>query len=82
MASTRRVRSPHVHYEIAAYGSLRSHAEQMGHERAAAVLQETLDEEVATHQKFATQQFKIAAKRAAMVLARWITAAQVPVPRG
>jgi ferritin-like metal-binding protein YciE len=35
------------HYEIAAYGTVRTYAEQMGQERAAAVLQETLDEEVA-----------------------------------
>jgi ferritin-like metal-binding protein YciE len=33
------------HYEMAAYGSVRTYAEQLGHERAAAVLQETLDEE-------------------------------------
>jgi ferritin-like metal-binding protein YciE len=35
------------HYEIAAYGSVCTYAEQMGQERAAAVLQETLDEELA-----------------------------------
>ncbi len=35
------------HYEMAAYGTVRTYAEQMGHERAAAVLQETLDEEMA-----------------------------------
>ncbi len=39
------------HYEIAAYGTVRTYAEQMGHERAAAVLQETLDEELAADQK-------------------------------
>jgi ferritin-like metal-binding protein YciE len=33
------------HYEIAAYGSVRTYAEQMGHERAASILQQTLDEE-------------------------------------
>lgn len=33
------------HYEIAAYGAVRTYAEQLGHDRAAAVLQETLDEE-------------------------------------
>ena len=33
------------HYEIAAYGSVRTFAEQMGHDRAAAILQQTLDEE-------------------------------------
>ena len=31
------------HYEIAAYGTVRTYAEQMGQQRAAAVLQETLD---------------------------------------
>jgi len=35
------------HYEIAAYGTVRTYAEQLGHERAAAVLKETLDEEIA-----------------------------------
>jgi ferritin-like metal-binding protein YciE len=35
------------HYEIAAYGTVRTYAEQMGQQRAAAVLQETLDEELA-----------------------------------
>src|SRR5215469_9014697 len=35
------------HYEIAAYGTLRTYAEQLGHDRAASVLQETLDEESA-----------------------------------
>jgi ferritin-like metal-binding protein YciE len=39
------------HYEIAAYGSVRTYAEQIGHERAAAVLQETVDEERAADQK-------------------------------
>lgn len=39
------------HYEIAAYGTVRTYAEQLGHERAAAVLQETLDEEVAADEK-------------------------------
>jgi ferritin-like metal-binding protein YciE len=39
------------HYEIAAYGSVRTYAEQIGHERAAAVLQQTLGEERAADQK-------------------------------
>ncbi len=39
------------HYEMAAYGTVRTYAEQMGHERAAALLQETLDEEVAADEK-------------------------------
>ncbi len=33
------------HYEMAAYGSVRTFAEQMGHERAMQLLQQTLDEE-------------------------------------
>jgi ferritin-like metal-binding protein YciE len=39
------------HYEIAAYGTVRTYAEQLGHGRAAAVLQETLDEENAANSK-------------------------------
>ncbi len=39
------------HYEIAAYGCVRTYAEQMGHDRAAALLQETLDEEMAADEK-------------------------------
>ncbi|HUO30265.1 MAG TPA: ferritin-like domain-containing protein [Bryobacteraceae bacterium] len=33
------------HYEIAAYGSVRAWAEQMGHREAAQILQQTLEEE-------------------------------------
>lgn len=33
------------HYEMAVYGSVRTYAQQMGHDRAAAILQQTLDEE-------------------------------------
>ena len=33
------------HYEIASYGSVRTWAQQLGHTRAAELLQETLDEE-------------------------------------
>jgi len=33
------------HYEIASYGSVRTWAEQMGHQDAASLLQQTLDEE-------------------------------------
>jgi ferritin-like metal-binding protein YciE len=33
------------HYEIAAYGSMRTWAQQMGHTRAAELLQQTLNEE-------------------------------------
>ena len=39
------------HYEIAAYGTVRTYALQLGLERAAAVLQETLEEENAADQK-------------------------------
>ena len=39
------------HYEMAVYGTVRTYAEQMGHERAAALLQQTLDEEMAADQK-------------------------------
>jgi len=39
------------HYEIAAYGTVRTYAEQMGHERAAVVLKQTLDEEAAADRK-------------------------------
>jgi ferritin-like metal-binding protein YciE len=34
------------HYEIAAYGTVRTYAEQLGQDRAATLLQETLDEEM------------------------------------
>src|SRR3984957_12540132 len=39
------------HYEMAAYGTVRTYAEQMGHERAAALLKQTLDEETAADEK-------------------------------
>jgi ferritin-like metal-binding protein YciE len=39
------------HYEVAAYGTLRTYARQLGHDRAAAILQETLEEEVAADAK-------------------------------
>ena len=39
------------HYEIAAYGTARTLAEQLGKDDAAALLQETLDEESAADQK-------------------------------
>ncbi len=54
------------HYEMAAYGTVRTYAEQMGHERAAALLQETLDEEVAADEKLTD----IAASRVNMEAAR------------
>lgn len=39
------------HYEMAAYGSVRTWAEQMGHTQAARILQETLNEEKQADQK-------------------------------
>jgi ferritin-like metal-binding protein YciE len=39
------------HYEIAAYGTARTHAEMLGHDRVARLLQQTLDEEGATDKK-------------------------------
>jgi ferritin-like metal-binding protein YciE len=39
------------HYEIAGYGCARTFAEQLGHTRVAALLQETLDEEAAANEK-------------------------------
>lgn len=56
------------HYEIAAYGTVRTYAEQLGHGKAAAVLQETLDEENAADQKLtgiATRRVNVEATRTA-----------------
>ena len=39
------------HYEIASYGTVRAWAEQLGHDRIARLLQQTLDEEAATDEK-------------------------------
>jgi ferritin-like metal-binding protein YciE len=39
------------HYEIAGYGCARTFAQMLGHDRAAALLQETLDEEKAADEK-------------------------------
>jgi ferritin-like metal-binding protein YciE len=39
------------HYEIAAYGTVRTYAEQLGHDHAASLLEETLDEESAADEK-------------------------------
>ena len=39
------------HYEIAAYGTARTHAEMLGYRRVAKLLQQTLDEEGATDKK-------------------------------
>jgi ferritin-like metal-binding protein YciE len=47
------------HYEMAAYGTVRTWAQQLGHGKAAAVLQETLEEEGAADKKLTS----IAARR-------------------
>ena len=39
------------HYEIASYGSVRTWAEQMGHQESATLLQQTLDEEKRADEK-------------------------------
>jgi ferritin-like metal-binding protein YciE len=39
------------HYEMAAYGTVRTYAKQLGQDRAAALLQETLDEEMAANER-------------------------------
>jgi len=39
------------HYEIAAYGTLRTYARQLGYENQAKLLQQTLDEEAATDER-------------------------------
>jgi ferritin-like metal-binding protein YciE len=54
------------HYEMAAYGTVRTYAEQMGQQRAAALLKETLDEETAADQKLT----EIARKRVNIEAAR------------
>jgi ferritin-like metal-binding protein YciE len=56
------------HYEMAVYGTVRTWAQQLGHERAAAVLQQTLDEEMAADEKLtkiANSQVNIEATRTA-----------------
>ena len=39
------------HYEISGYGTARTFAQRLGHNQAAQLLQETLDEETATDKK-------------------------------
>jgi ferritin-like metal-binding protein YciE len=54
------------HYEMAAYGTVRTYAEQLGHERAAALLKQTFDEEVAADKKLtqiATKRVNVQATR-------------------
>lgn len=42
------------HYEIAAYGTARTHAQLLGYDKVARLLQQTLDEEGATDKKLTT----------------------------
>jgi len=55
------------HYEIAAYGTVRTYAELLGLKKAAKLLQETLDEEKATDQKLSglAQAINVAAEQPA-----------------
>jgi len=53
------------HYEMAAYGTLRTYANILGDKEAASLLQETLDEEKATDQKLTGLAEKINVKAAA-----------------
>lgn len=52
------------HYEIASYGTVRAWAEQMGHEEAVEILQQTLDEENAADEKLTEIAESIANERA------------------
>jgi len=42
------------HYEIAAYGTVRTFAQQLGYTKAVNLLQQTLDEESAANEKLTT----------------------------
>jgi len=53
------------HYEIAAYGSLRTWANILGDKQAVSLLQETLDEEKETDQKLTQMAEKVNLKAAA-----------------
>jgi ferritin-like metal-binding protein YciE len=55
------------HYEIAAYGTVRTYADLLGLKKAAKLLQETLDEEKATDQKLSglAQAINVAAEQPA-----------------
>jgi ferritin-like metal-binding protein YciE len=53
------------HYEIAAYGTLRTYANILGEHEASSLLQETLDEEKETDQKLTSLAEKINIKAAA-----------------
>ena len=52
------------HYEIASYGTMRAWAEQMGHDEAVELLQETLDEENAADEKLTSLAESIANEKA------------------
>lgn len=55
------------HYEIAGYGTARTYAELLGYDKAAKLLQETLDEEGATDKKLSAmaEKINVEAKKAA-----------------
>ncbi len=53
------------HYEIASYGTARTFANQLGHSRAASLLEQTLEEEKATDEKLTSIAESIANPRAA-----------------
>ena len=53
------------HYEIAAYGALRTWANTLGQKRAVSLLQQTLDEEKETDQKLTQMAEKVNVKAAA-----------------
>jgi ferritin-like metal-binding protein YciE len=57
------------HYEIASYGTARAHAQQLGHNRAAAMLQQTLDEERQADEKLSELAEGMINQRANMVSA-------------
>ncbi len=58
------------HYEIASYGTARTFASQLGHSRAASLLEQTLEEEKATDQKLTSLAESIANPRAARAQAQ------------
>ena len=57
------------HYEIASYGTARAHAQQLGHNRAADLLQQTLDEERQADEKLSELAEGMINQRANMVTA-------------
>jgi ferritin-like metal-binding protein YciE len=72
-------KAQHVeHYEMAGYGSVRAWAERLGHDRHAAMLQQTLDEERQADQLLT----QLAEKTVNLDAARHDGAEQMPVRRG